>query len=134
MFCVYLFKACLYLLLGLFVKTLLLFFFVYIEELTDIEKLHQQNFDALTDKIYSLQNQKNKLEQFVFRFRNSNKKYLKIKSVAEEVVDRLLAKQGGLLTSALLAVVESLRLNPDRYAVIYNTKYDETMTVVVAQL
>ena len=125
MFCVYLFKACLYFLLGLFVKTLLLFFFVYIEELTDIEKLHQQNFDASTDKIYSLQNQKNKLEQFVFRFRNSNKKYLKIKSVAEEVVDRLLAEQGGLLTSALLAVVESLRLNPDRYAVIYNSKYDD---------
>ena len=24
-------------------------------ELTDIEKLHQQNFDALTDKIYCLQ-------------------------------------------------------------------------------
>jgi hypothetical protein len=28
------------------------------------------------------------------------------------------------LTSALLAVVEALRLNPDRYAIIYNTKYD----------
>jgi hypothetical protein len=28
-------------------------------------------------------------------------------------------------TSALIAVVEALRLNPDRYAVIYNTKYDD---------
>jgi hypothetical protein len=27
-------------------------------ELTDIEKLHQQNFDALTDKIYGLQNER----------------------------------------------------------------------------
>jgi hypothetical protein len=35
-----------------------------ITELTDIEKLHQQNFDALTDKIYSLKNEENKLEQF----------------------------------------------------------------------
>ena len=93
-------------------------------ELTDIEKLHKQNFDALTDKIYCLQNEKNKLEQFVFRFRNSNRKYLKIKSIAEEHVNRLLTEQGGLLTSALLAVVEALRMNPDRYAVIYNTIYD----------
>ena len=34
----------------------------HITELTDIEKLHQQNFDALTNKIYCLQNEKNKLE------------------------------------------------------------------------
>ena len=27
-------------------------------------------------------------------------------------------------TSALVAVVEALRMNPDRYAVIYNSKYD----------
>jgi hypothetical protein len=27
------------------------------------------------------------------------------------------------LTSALLAVIEALRLNPDRYAIIYNTRY-----------
>jgi hypothetical protein len=93
-------------------------------ELTDIEKLHQQNFDALTDNIYCLQTEKNKIEQFVIRFRNSNKKYLKIKSIAGEHVNRLLTEQGGLLTSALLAVIEALRLNPDRYAVIYNTKYD----------
>jgi hypothetical protein len=59
------------------------------------------------------------------RFRNGNKKYLKIKGIAEEHVNRLLTEQGGLLTSALLAVVEALRLNPDRYAVIYNTKYDD---------
>jgi hypothetical protein len=28
------------------------------------------------------------------------------------------------LNSALIAVVEALRMNPDRYAVIYNSKYD----------
>jgi hypothetical protein len=41
-----------------------------ITELTDIESLHQQNFDALTNKIYSLQNEKRKIEQVVLRFRN----------------------------------------------------------------
>jgi hypothetical protein len=63
-------------------------------------------------------------KQFVFRFRNSNKKYLKIKDVAEEVVNRLLTDRESLLTSALIAVIEALRMNPDRYAIIYDSKYD----------
>jgi hypothetical protein len=94
-------------------------------DLTDIEKLHQQNFDALTDKIYCLRNEKNKIERFVFRFRNSNKKYLKIKSIAE-VVNGLLTEQELFLDLALKAVIEALRMNPLRYAIIYNSKYDGT--------
>jgi hypothetical protein len=39
-------------------------------------------------------------------------------------------EQGGLLTSALLAVVEALRLNPDRYAIIYNNRYDNNDNVL----
>jgi hypothetical protein len=68
----------------------------------------------------------------LFWFRNSKKKYLEIKGIAEELVNRLLTEQGGLLTSALLAVVEALRLNPDRCAVIYDNT--TTMTVVVVQV
>lgn len=51
--------------------------------------------------------------------------YLQIKRMAEEIVDRLLAERKSLLTSALVAVVEALRMNPHRYAVIYNSKYDD---------
>jgi hypothetical protein len=58
------------------------------------------------------------------RFRNGNKKYLKIKSIAEEQVNRLLTEQAGLLISDLLAVIEGLRMNPDRYAIIYDNKHD----------
>jgi hypothetical protein len=89
---------------------------------TKIEKLHQQNFDALADKIYCFQNEKNTIEQFVLRFRDCNTKYLEIKSIVEEQGNRLLTEQAGLLTSALIAVVEASRLNPDRYAVIYDNK------------
>jgi hypothetical protein len=39
------------------------------------------------------------------------------------VVDRLLAERKSLLNSALVAV-EALRMYPDRYAIIYNSKYD----------
>jgi hypothetical protein len=46
-------------------------------ELTDIEKLHQQNFDTLTDKICCLQNEKNNQlwyvdSKFSFLFQNPN--------------------------------------------------------------
>jgi len=60
-----------------------------ITELADVEKMHQKNFDIL-DKICDLQKQKHRLEQFVFRFKNSNKEYLEVKSIAEEIVNRLL--------------------------------------------
>ena len=49
---------------------------------------------------------------------------LEIKSIAEDPCKQALTEQGGLLTSALIAVIEALRLNPDRYAIIYNTIYD----------
>jgi chorismate mutase len=86
--------------------------------------LHQ-NVDTLQNDIHSLFNEKCQLQQFVSRFKNIDSRYLQIRSIAEEVVDRLLAERKSLLSSALIAVVEALRMNPDRYAVIYNSKYDD---------
>ena len=101
--------------------------------------MHQHNIDTLLNDIDHLFDERSELQQFVFRFKNSNEKYLKIKSIAEEVVDRLLKERKSLLSSALVAVVEALRMNPDRYAVIYNSKYDngnesifESITAAVA--
>ena len=93
-------------------------------ELADVEKMHQHNIDTLQDNIEHLLNERSQLQQFVSRFKNSNEKYLQIKGIAEQVVDRLSKERKSLLTSALIAVVEALRMNPDRYAVIYNSKYD----------
>lgn len=84
--------------------------------------LHQ-NIDTLQNDIDRLFNERSQLQQFVSRFKNGNDKYLKIKNIAEEVVDRLLKERNSLLTSALIAVVEALRMNPDKYAIIYNSKY-----------
>jgi chromosome segregation ATPase len=96
-----------------------------ITELTDVEKMHRRNFDTLADKICDLQNQKHQLEQFVSKFKNSNKQYLKIKSIAEEVVKRLLTEQESLLDLALKAVVEALRMGPNTHEIIFNnSKYD----------
>jgi DNA replicative helicase MCM subunit Mcm2 (Cdc46/Mcm family) len=48
---------------------------------------------ALQDDIGRFFNKRRQLQQFVYRFKNSNKKYLKIKDVAEEHVNRLLTKR-----------------------------------------
>jgi len=87
--------------------------------------MHRRNVDTLQNDIDRLLNERRQLQQFVLRFRNGNEKYLQIKDVAEEQVNRLLTDEESLLDLALTAVVEALRMNPDRYKIIYNSKYDD---------
>jgi chromosome segregation ATPase len=94
-------------------------------ELTEAEALYSSSCEALQNEIEHLYNEKCQLGQFVSRFRNTNKKYLKIKSIAKEEANRLLSEQEPLLGSVLKAVIESLRMAPDRYAIIFNSKYDD---------
>ncbi|MBV9175784.1 MAG: hypothetical protein JO297_01955 [Nitrososphaeraceae archaeon] len=56
----------------------------------------------------NLYNEKWQVEQFVFRFKNGNRKYLMVRGIAEQII-RLLTEQGPLLTSAIMAVVHALR-------------------------
>ncbi|HEY6884350.1 MAG TPA: hypothetical protein VI278_09970, partial [Nitrososphaeraceae archaeon] len=85
--------------------------------------------DTLQDGIDRLFNERSELQRFVSRFKGSNRRYLQIRRMAEEVVDRLLAERKSLLTSAIIAVIEALRMNPDRYAIIYNSKYDNDNSI-----
>ena len=59
------------------------------------------------------------VSQLVSRFKNSNKKYLKIKGVAEEQVNRLLTEEELFLDLALKAVIEALRMNPDNNVFLF---------------
>ena len=87
----------------------------------------QQNFDTLTEKVNDLYNEKCQVEHFVSRFKNGNRAYLEIKSIAEQIVYGFLAEHGALLTSAIIAAVHALRENPDRCAIIFdNSNYDNT--------
>jgi hypothetical protein len=98
-----------------------------ITELIETEVLYSSNCETLQKNIDQLYNEKCQLERFVSRFRNTNRKYLKIKSIAEEYVNKLLADQEPLLDLALNVVIEALRMAHDRYAIIYNTKYDNNV-------
>jgi chorismate mutase len=101
----------------------------HIVELTEVERMLHQNIDTLQNEIHSLFNERRQLQQFVSRFKNGNEQYLKIKDVAEEHVNSLLTEQESLLDLALNAVIEALRMNPDRYNVIYDSKYDDNCSI-----
>jgi chorismate mutase len=76
--------------------------------------MFQYNIGTLQNNTDQLFNERSELQQFVSRFKNSNKRYIQIKRITEEVIDRLLAERKSLLTLALVAVIEVLRMNPDR--------------------
>ncbi|MBV9175840.1 MAG: hypothetical protein JO297_02235 [Nitrososphaeraceae archaeon] len=59
--------------------------------------MHQHNIDTLQNDVEHLYNERSELQQFVLRFKNSNEKYLQIKRIAEEVVDRLLKERKSLV-------------------------------------
>ena len=61
-------------------------------ELTDTRNMLQQNFDTLTDKVNDLYNEKCQLEEFVSRFKNGNRKYLEIRSIAEQIVNYAISR------------------------------------------
>ncbi|HEY6883430.1 MAG TPA: hypothetical protein VI278_05265 [Nitrososphaeraceae archaeon] len=92
-----------------------------IMESTEVENMHQHNVDTLQNDIEYLYNERSQLEQFVSRFKNSDRKYLEIRGIAEQIVNRLLAEQGALLTSAIMAVIQALRENPNRHDIIFDT-------------
>ena len=75
--------------------------------------MFQYNIGTLQNNTDQLFNERSELQQFVSRFKNSNKRYIQIKRITE-VIDRLLAERKSLLTLALVAVIEVLRMNPDR--------------------
>jgi chorismate mutase len=60
--------------------------------------MHHQNVDTLQNDIDRLLNERRQLQQFVSGFKNSDSRYLQIRSIAEEVVDRLLAERKSLLS------------------------------------
>jgi hypothetical protein len=116
----------------------------HIASLFKVSEQQQQNVDTLSERILGLANQKQSLEEFVYKFRNTNKKYLKIKSVAEEHVNKLLTqteqdKKALLLSIALQSVILALRESPDRYNIIFsnnnnynnnNNEYEEGILAI----
>jgi hypothetical protein len=83
--------------------------------LRSVKRSYQQECDNKKQDIDYLNNHKEQLEDLVAIFKSGNKKYLEIKGVAQEHVNYLLTQRKTMLTIAILAVIEALKMNPDKY-------------------
>ena len=89
--------------------------------IVDLKKLEQSHAEACRrlqqDMRYYI-DQKGQLIAFVEGFKRSNKKYCKIKGIAEEHINSFLADQKILVSAAVLAVIEALRMYPNKHRIV----------------
>src|SRR5215207_421297 len=77
------------------------------------------------DKLYL---KKTQLEEFIECFKSNNKYYVKIKEDIKQEVENTLANLKQLLRQALLALIESLRMDPSKFQLLYYQMSTETTT------
>ena len=69
----------------------------------------QCGFDAVLEKLFNLLKENEWLEQPISRFKRTNKKYLKVKSIAEEHVTRFLTATLMFSYHDLIPVIVNLK-------------------------
>lgn len=75
-------------------------------------------------ELESLRQEREKQEELVKKFQDTNEAYIKITKIVEGKVHSTLSHPNVLLKYALLSLVESMKKNPDRYySLIYNDIY-----------
>jgi DNA repair exonuclease SbcCD ATPase subunit len=67
-----------------------------------------------------------RLEGFMYNYKNNNEDYIElIKSIEDKVRD-LLSDKKGLLKTAIISLIESMRNNPEKYsALVYHNNYNQ---------
>ena len=87
-------------------------------DLKRLEQSHSETCSRLQQDIEYYINQKEQQIAFVEGFKRSNKKYGKIRAIAEEHIDRFLSDRKALVSAAVLAVIEALRMHPNKHRMI----------------
>jgi hypothetical protein len=54
-------------------------------ELTEVESMHQHNIDTLQNDIDRLFDERSELQQFIFRFKGSNRRYFKSRGLLKKL-------------------------------------------------
>jgi hypothetical protein len=89
--------------------------------IVDLKKLEQSHTEACRrlqqDMKYYI-NQKEQLIAFVEGLKRSNKKYGKVRAIAEEHIKSFLTDQKILVSGAIIAVMEALRMHPNKHSII----------------
>jgi len=86
-------------------------------ELKKLEQSHAEVCRRLQQEIGYYIKQKQRLIAFIEAFKRSNKKYSKVRAVAKENLNFLM-DQKILVSAAVLAVIEALRIHPNKHTII----------------
>jgi transcriptional regulator len=90
-------------------------------QIVDLKRLEQSHSDTCSrlqqDMRYYI-NEKEQIIASVEGFKRSNKKYGKVRAIAEEHIDRFLSDRKALVSAAVLAVIEALRMHPNKHRMI----------------
>jgi hypothetical protein len=87
-------------------------------ELKKLEQSHAEVCRRLQQEIGYYIKQKQQLIAFIEAFKRSNKKYSKVRAVAKEHLNNFLMDQKILVSAAVLAVIEALRIHPNKPTII----------------
>ena len=90
----------------------------HIVDLKRLEQSHTEACSRLQQDIGYYINQKEQLIAFVEGFKKSNKKYGKLRAIAQEHIKSFLADQKIMISAAVLAVLEGLRMHPNKHSII----------------
>jgi DNA-binding CsgD family transcriptional regulator len=90
-----------------------------IATLRQAESAYKEACDARKEDIQYLNHEKAQLQHSVTNFKTGNKGYLEIKGIVQEHVNYLLTQRKTILTIAIVAVIEALKMNLDTYMTIF---------------
>jgi predicted transcriptional regulator len=95
--------------------------------IVDLKRLEQSHTEACSrlqqDMRYHI-NEKEQIIASVEGFKRSNKNYRKIKGIAEEHINNFLSDQKILVSAAVHAAIEALRIHPNKHRIICSNDGD----------
>jgi hypothetical protein len=77
--------------------------------------------------LQGLQQQRAKVEAFVYNYKNNNEEYVEVIKSIENKVHDFLSDKKKLLNTAIFSLIESMRNNPEKYsALVYHDNYNQS--------
>src|SRR5919198_4022071 len=96
------------------------------QELTACQEQQEQDINMLSERIATLYIKEQEQERSVSRFKDTNKTYRKVKTIAEEQVKKFWSQalkepdKKMVFTIMLSSMTEALRQQPERYNIIFD--------------
>ena len=92
----------------------------HVTYLQSVEQSLRESCNSLTENIENLKNEQERLETFTETYKRTDKKYCKIKKIAQRHIDSFLTDRRVLVSAVVIAVIEAPKMNPDKHQMICN--------------